>query len=62
MLQSETEGAESKATYQGTPLEMTIPRGRLLFGPTGHFTLQNMRRVKANQKTKQGSLLPVYRA
>lgn len=30
----------SIATYHGTPLEMTIPRGGLFFGPAGHFTLQ----------------------
>lgn len=27
------------ATYQGPPLVLTIPCGRLFFGPTSHFTL-----------------------
>lgn len=41
------------ATYQGPSLVLTIPGRRLFFGPAGHFTLEDTKRVGLNDNPRE---------
>lgn len=56
-------GSAPAATYQGPSLVLTIPGRRLLFGPAGHFTLQDTKRarLKDNHGEARGRLTSLPR-